>query len=405
MMKHKMRIVTLALLLVCLIVIPLVGVNFGGYDSPSVFQKGSVVTTRLFGGGTSVYLEYSEEDVTVDDATLDKTVSILQARLESLGYTDSLVEREGNQIRADIPTYQYIDAIFAQVASIGEWSLIGPSSSEALCDASMVEDASVIQNSNGYYAVELKFTKEGAEKFKSNTQSFALTGSYIYLAVDGSYITLGSVPLSIEDTYTIGMMDYSTAAETLAYIKNGALPAKMIIDRTNDFAPTLPGTLLIVLYAIVAAIVLLPIVYICVKGKSAGVFSAMSLIANVFVLLTVLVNQVIMLNIPSLITMLLCFLLAAYFQLKAVTPLGTVLQSGKKITSGNLAELTKFSMKGIWIHAAIFIVTLICYLFARGNFVYIVMATLISTVTNFATYFVFTFFGCYTLSAMQASRK
>jgi len=399
MLKNTMKYVTLALLLVCIITVPFLGVKFGGYASPSIFDDDAVYTTMNFGGGTSVFLGFkSDSEVEANQENLQKTADILKNRFQAVGYTDSNTEVVGKTIRLDLAQTNYIDAVIAETAAVGKWSVSDSGMSKTLCDASMIEDVSIEMNANGSYSLVFEFTEEGATKFNANA---ALTSSYTYLLIDGQYAAMSYPASQISDTYSFGNMSASQASQFYSFIKYGELPSAVVIESTEALEPALGAGIRYTIFGLVALMVLVAAAALILKGKTVGVFAAMAMVANACVMITFLTNKSFMFNVVSLITMIVCFLLSAWFSLLAVMPLGQKLAEGKSIVSAVKGTFLKFSTRGIWIRAIIFIVSLILQLFASGNFLYIFRIILFYSVTDFATYFIFTFIGAYTVAEQK----
>jgi hypothetical protein len=114
-----------------------------------------------------------------------------------------------------------------------------------------------------------------------------------------------------------------------------------------------------------------------------------------------MVNRNFMLGFPTLITLLICFILSVCFAWKAIKPAANALANGKALAPIWSGSIMKWSMKGIWIHAALFIVVLLTWLFARGSIIYVILAIMTYTISNFVSYFVFTFFGIHALSELR----
>jgi preprotein translocase subunit SecD len=401
MLKQALKIALLALILIAIIVVPLAGVTF--YESPGLLTGGEILTNLKFGGGTSVYLGIADgADLTNQEEDLKKASEILEERFHAMGFSDTVVKTEDALVRVDLARKSYIDSTISEIATIGEWSFVGSDLSTPICNGSFVEDASVASNTNGSFGVTLHFTEDGAKNFSNNVADFALKGSNFYLMMDGQLMTAATAPDSeIRDTFTFGSFAYDSAIMIATFIKHGALPAQMQIEKTEALAPTLSkGILTAITVALAAALILLSVL-ILVKGRLAGIFGVAALISNIAIFTTALLNSSFMLNFYTLATMAILILIAAVIYMIALAPIGESFKEKKMISSSALAKLKSFNAKSIWIHAAIFAVALICFMFARGNFYYIVKAVITFSVSNFVLYFIFAVFGVQTLAQMK----
>ena len=393
MKQNAFKLILLALLLVCVIAVPLCGVPY--YDSESIFSDDAFVTDTALGGGTSLYLAPDETDEMISLDTLEKTRDILLARLQALGFTDAKAEVVDSMVRVDISQKRYLNSLVAEVSSKGTWSFVGSSSGESLCDASMVTDAVVESSSTGGYAVTLTFTEEGAQSFYANASTYAITGSNIYLLIDGQYTAAATVSSTkVKDTFTFGGYNYESASRLASIIKNGELPATIRLEKTESFGPTLSKTVLTVLYTAAALIFVGALVAFIARGKGAGLIAFAALISDACILLTAMANQFFILNLATLIAVFVCMIAAAIFFAYAI---GAVTKSGAISVSARTL-FKPVNRKVLWIHAILFAVTMIAWLFAKGTFLSIVRAVWIFNFADAASYFFFLYLPVCTLS-------
>lgn len=401
MLKQTLKIALLALILIAIVVVPLVGVTF--YDSPGILTGGEILTNLKFGGGTTVYLGLADgTDLTNEKEDLKKAAEILEARFHAMGFADTVVKAEESLVRVDLARKTYIDSTIAEIATIGDWSFAGSDLTAAICNGTFINDAEVSANADGSFGVTIHFTEEGAKNFSKNVSDYALKSSNFYLMMDGQLMAAATASDSeVHKTFTFGTFSYDNAIMIATYMKHGALPAQMQIESTEPLAPTLSKTVLTAITLASAALVLVLAVLILAKGRLAGVFGVAALISNVAVFATAMLNNGFMLNFFTLITMAVLMVIAAVIYMLALNPIGASLKEKKLITASALAKMLKFNLKSIWIHAAIFAIALICYMFARGNFFYIVKTVITFSVANLVLYYVFVAFGVKTLSEMK----
>ena len=225
----KLLYLLIALLFICVIAVPVFGVYFGGFDSPSVFSDDAVNKSMQFGGGTSLYLNYGAAHSSLaTEENLNNTVSILNARFQGIGFYDTTVSRTDDKlIRVDVASDSYLDNLVSSLCCKGDWKITG-SSSETLLNAAMVEEISMGSDPNtGASAFVFKMTDDGAVRFKANTATYALSSSYVYLVLDGGqYLGMGSVPQNIGNTFSVPII-YSNASQYLPILENGTLPSSM----------------------------------------------------------------------------------------------------------------------------------------------------------------------------------
>lgn len=466
MLKNGIKFAVVILLLLCLVAVPVFGVSF--YDSPSIFSQNVFSTNRQLGNGTSAYLKFSEETASdeleaaveeeeipaaeetetetetatveeetetaeAEDAALNaepvetsetktdlsqltkedyqKAADAIAARFKAIGYSDIVAEPvENDQIRVDIAQTSFIDSVMSQVACKGEWSLIDPSMN-VVCDGSMVEKATVRTSSGGYY-IRLDFTEEGAEQFKTNCASLAASSSSIYFYVDDSFTSIASLSnISFGKTFTFGsygdygFSDYGAAALYCAMINEGALPASMEVVSTEALAPTTPAAVITGICIAFAAVFVIFCLLFILQGRTVGLFAAGALLGDVGLMLTFMANGAFQVNLATVITLFICLILAGIFFLFTVKPYGKALKEGKSIGPVLSGPTKKMNIRALWIHALIFAVTILIWMFAQGAIIYVVRAVMVASLINLGTYFALIIFPAYTLAETQKQKK
>ncbi len=414
-MKKTLKFVLIALLFVAIVAVPLLGVRFNnfGYNKdskewtsdwttlvPSVFDENSVLANMQFGGGSAVYLTFDSEDEKINTAeNLKKGAEILESRFQDRGFTDAKATVEENQIRIDFAQKTYIDSVIQSFGSIGDWSFVGSDMTKVLCDESYVKDATVSANPQGGYSVTIEFTKKGSEEFYANTASYAVSGSYFYMMLDGQMAAYANITdSSVRETFTFGQYDYENAAALASFIKSGPLPEAIKVVNVEEVEPTLGKGLLTAIYAVIAVLFICLVAAFFVVGKKAGVFATVAFVADAAILLTALLSSSFQLNFVTLITMVVLMILAGILFLAALRPLGQSVKEKAFVSANSVASLGKFNFRLIAIHAAVFFVSLICFLFAKGNFMYVVRFTMLFSAANAAVYFILFYFGIHTMA-------
>ncbi len=401
MMKNVLKLVFILLLLISVVIVPLIGVSF--YDSPGIFQDEPFLTNRQFGGGSSVYLKFSDSSDKTDTAKNYKAAAkILKERFTALGYTDIDTQAMDSSVRLDISekNKDAINTLVTQYASLGAWNFVGADTSSVLCDASMVKSAEVVSNrTEGGYSIRLNFNKSGAKTFYSNVSSYAITGSNFYLMLDGNMAAYATVNSSkVKDYFTFGAYTYESASLLAAMINGGELAAAMEIDHTEKLAPSFGKGLTIGIYSAVAVLMVALCVAMILVGKKAGIFAIFALIANISVFVTAMLNNAFIFNLTTLLTMTACLLLGSIFSVLALHPVGKSLADKNSVSGGAFEKFSKYNIKAIVYHGIAFLATLLLILVARGTFFQIIECALIFSCANFITYFLFTYLGVHTLA-------
>lgn len=396
-MKNALKFTAIALIFVSLILVPLVGVTF--YDSPSVFEDDAFYTNRQFGKGTSVLVGFDEE-AGVDESSLKNAAETLKNRFLDVGYSDTVVEVEGDAIRLDIAQTSFVDSVISEMGAIGHWEFVSPSQN-AVCNASMVESASIAQNAGNYY-VTLHFTEEGASTFASNCSSIAASSGSIYLLVDGqyaSYVNLSNATFG--STFTFGAFQFSSAAQLVATINNGELPGEVQILSASELPATLSGT---ALWCICGAFLLIFVVYAIlylIKGKLVGLFALLALVSDAAILLTAFANKFLMLYLPTVIGAAVLLCLAGLFYLYATAKTAKCVAAPSSLSKAVKSVNKLF----FWTHGLLLFALIIAVLYATGTFAYLVRETMLFTFFNALVYGVMFLFPVFTLSDAKTNKK
>ncbi len=414
-MKNVLKIAFIALLFISIVAIPLFGVHFytspADYQAtpdnyfvlPSIFDDNAILTNIQLGGGTSVYLSYHSDDEKVNtQENLEKGAKIIETRFRDRGYNDAKAFVEDGMIRLDFAQKTYIESIVSQVASIGDWSFVGSDMTKVLCDASYIKDAYVSANGTGGYGITLEFNEKGKGEFFANTASYATSGSSFYLMIDGQFTAVASISDStVTDTFTFGSYEYESAAIISSLIKNGKLPSEVHVEKTEALAPSLNKGILGGVAAVSAMIVVISCVLLLIKGRSAGIFAVIAVLADVAIFVISMLNSSWQLNLITLFAQLVCVILATVIALFAIIPVGKSLKEKKFISASALEKVSKFNVKSLWIHGILIVLSIICYLFAKGTFISIVRITLTFACANAIFYFLFLYFGIRILSDIK----
>lgn len=415
-MKKTLKFVCIALLFVAIIAVPLLGVRFNnfGYNKdskewtsdwttlvPSVFDENSVLTNMQFGGGSAVYLTYDSDDEKINTAeNLEKGAKILEERFQGRGFSDAKAKVEDGKIRVDFAQKTYIDSVIQSFGSIGDWSFVGSDMTKVLCDESYVKDASVVANAQGGYSVSIEFTKKGSEEFYANTASYAVSGSYFYLMLDGQMAAYANLTdSSVKETFTFGQYDYENAAAIASFIKTGPLPEAIKVVNVTELEPTLGKGLLTEIYAVIAVLLLCFVAAFFFVGKKAGIFATFAFVADAAILLTAMLSSSFQLNFITLITMVVLMILAGLVLIGALRPIGQSIKEKAFVSVPAVASLSKFNIRLIAVHAAVLFIALICFLFGKGNFMYVVRLSMLFSAANAAVYFLLFYFGIHSMAS------
>ncbi len=192
-------------------------------------------------GGTHVVLEAEDTDIAkVDDDAMQRVVSIMEKRVNELGLTEPIVQREGE--RRVIIELAGIKDPDAAIQTIGKTAMLEfkDEDGNTLLTGTDLKDAQAAMNQqNNQCVVNLEFSDEGAKKFADAT--LANVGRQIAILLDGEVLTDPVVrePILGGRAEISGQRDLEEAQRLAVLLRSGALPVKVNIIETRTVGPSL----------------------------------------------------------------------------------------------------------------------------------------------------------------------
>ena len=193
-------------------------------------------------GGVHIVLDTVEtkENPVTDDA-IEKTIAVLERRVNQLGVAETIIQRQGNlkRIIVDIPGYQDVDQALAVV---GKTALLQFKDKDGtvIVTGSELKDATAVYGPSGSGAanewhIQFELNPSGAEKFKTATEKAEKNHDPISIYLDEQLIMSPQVNNAITDgkgIITGGSSEDQTAQKQWAttnaiLISGGALPVKL----------------------------------------------------------------------------------------------------------------------------------------------------------------------------------
>ncbi len=247
----KKSILTYAIILALVVLLALTavfGVDMGFAEIPSL-EEGVTLGLDLVGGSEITYqaiIPEGTEEGTVADG-MNSAVTMLRQRLDSLGYSEATVLRQGDDmIVVDIPAVTNPEDAAAQIgttavvefrsadydAAAGTGMMVpGTAIDSAVAQYSAIDESGVAQ-----WHVMLQFTSEGQKQFAEITKYAAnMTGddNYVAIYLDDTLISAPYVgsefkSTGINDSNAIITLGSSTDSEYATYLADiisaGQLP-------------------------------------------------------------------------------------------------------------------------------------------------------------------------------------
>ena len=190
-------------------------------------------------GGVSVTEEIVSKKK-VDDATIDRTIKLLTARVNKLGVSETVVVKEGtNKIRIDVPGEKETTKVLNEVSKAGKLEFKAPDGTVIL-QGKDVKDATAMFNQEGSPEISLTLTESGRKKFADATQKYL--GQAISIYIDDTLQQSPTVESVINDgraSITSKNSTFEDMKTKADMIKSGALPVTLKNVSANVVGPTL----------------------------------------------------------------------------------------------------------------------------------------------------------------------
>ena len=192
-------------------------------------------------GGTHVVLEAVDtEQAQVNDDAMNRVVAIMEKRVNSLGLTEPIIQREGERrVIIELPGIKDPDAA---IRTIGKTAMLEfrDEDGNTVLTGTDLKDAQASTNPlTGQNVVNLEFSDEGAQKFADLTMRNV--GRTIAILLDGEVLTAPNVrePILGGRAEITGQKTLEEAQNLAVVLRSGALPVKVEIIETRTVGPTL----------------------------------------------------------------------------------------------------------------------------------------------------------------------
>ena len=192
-------------------------------------------------GGTHVVLEAEDTEIAeVNEDAMQRVVSIMERRINELGLTEPIIQREGaRRVIIELPGIKDPDKA---IETIGKTAMLEFKDEEGhtLLTGTDLKDAQAAMNpDNNQNIVTLEFSDEGKEKFADAT--LKNVGRTIAILLDGEVLTNPVVrePILGGRAEISGQRDLEEAQRLAVLLRSGALPVKVNIIETRTVGPSL----------------------------------------------------------------------------------------------------------------------------------------------------------------------
>ncbi len=253
MKKSIAKLIIALLVIVTSVVVVLAGMNISvfNYDIsyPNALDENWGIRQGLdLVGGSVITYEAQADNVT--DEQMQSVENVLRNRLDSLGYNEATVARQGDKkVRVEIPAIQ--DPQQA-VETLGQTAVLTfqDSDGNVVLEGADVESATAAYEATdetgvAQHHVKLKLKDSGVSKFyeaTTNASSKASGSNYIAIKLDETVISQPTVESPINSSECVisgGFTDASETGELAALINSGNLPFSIQHVELSSIGPTL----------------------------------------------------------------------------------------------------------------------------------------------------------------------
>jgi len=220
-----------------LILVVAIVVSFGLFIKPlaSTVKQGLDLQ-----GGTHVVLQAVDTpNAKVDDDALNRSVKIIERRVNELGLTEPVIQRQGkDRIIVELPGVKDPEKA---IAMLGRTALLEfkDMSGKTVMTGKDLKDSKATVGQNGKPVVGLDFSEEGGKKFALLTSQNI--GKQISILLDGEVLTSPVVNEAITGgkAQISGSRSVEEAEHLSILLRSGSLPVTLQILENRTVGPTL----------------------------------------------------------------------------------------------------------------------------------------------------------------------
>lgn len=192
-------------------------------------------------GGTHVVLEAVDtEQAQVNDDAMNRVIAIMEKRVNALGLTEPIVQREGERrVIIELPGVKDPDAAIKTIGKTAMLEFRDEDGNTVLTGTDLKDAQASTNPQTGQNVVNLEFSDEGAQKFADLTMKNV--GRTIAILLDGEVLTAPNVrePILGGRAEITGQKTLEEAQNLAVVLRSGALPVKVEIIETRTVGPTL----------------------------------------------------------------------------------------------------------------------------------------------------------------------
>ena len=385
--KNVISFLLVVVLIVAFAYVAAFDVKIGNIEIPSTFDKEKGIKQGLdLVGGSIIVFEPDVEDLSkVTSDEMGAAESIIRARLDSQGYSEATISRQGDTgIRVEIPN---IDDPQEAVSMIGataklefvdaDGNVIMDGSKENVSGA-VSKYGPVNEMGDNEYYVELSFAKGGREKFKAATQkaisAIGENKNYISIALDGAVQMSPTVKdvIDSESCIITGEYDADSAQAVANLISSGQLPFSLKDAELRSVGPTLGSKALSTSLKAALIGIILVMLFMLIVYRLPGLVADVSLIAYISLVTLIMAGFFftdfrVTLTLPGIAGVILSIGMAVDANVVIFERIKEELRSGKSVGAAVNAGFKRALTAVIDSNITTIIASVVLYLFGTGT--------------------------------------
>ena len=192
-------------------------------------------------GGTHVVLEAEDTpQAQVNDDAMQRVVKIMEKRVNELGLTEPIIQREGaRRVIIELPGIKDPDKAIQTIGKTAMLEFKDEEGNTVLTGTDLKDAQAATNQQTNQHVVNLEFSDEGGKKFADLTMQNV--GRTIAILLDGEVLTAPNVrePILGGKAEISGQKTLEEAQQLAVLLRSGALPVKVNIIETRTVGPSL----------------------------------------------------------------------------------------------------------------------------------------------------------------------
>lgn len=192
-------------------------------------------------GGTHIVLEAEDTvDAKVTDDAVNRVVKIIDRRVNELGLTEPVVQRQGaRRVIVELPGINDPDKAIAMIGKTALLEFKDPKGVTVLTGKDLKDSRAQVDGQSKRALVALEFTEDGSKKFADVTRR--LVGQPLEIVFDGETLMKPNVnePITGGKAVITGNRNMEEAEHMAILLRSGSLPVKVNMVENRTVGPSL----------------------------------------------------------------------------------------------------------------------------------------------------------------------